>query len=106
MGDENFKRFDYHTKLFFLDILHERIKDINQTIYLNLRDTLELSKYEDSEILYSWILLSLKLREKEIIPILDDFLSIHGRYDFLINLYKEYYNMDKYFALRCFNSNK
>ncbi len=103
---EEYESFDYQTKLFFLNTLHERIIEINQSIYNNLKNMLENSNSQNAEILYSWIMLSLKLRQKDVIPLVDSFLSVHGRYDFLINLYREYYILDKFSAMKSFNSFK
>jgi hypothetical protein len=103
---EEYESFEYLTKLFFFTTLHERINEINPSIYNNLRNMLDNSNSQNAEILHSWIMLSLKLRRKDIIPLVDSFLSMHGRYDFLINLYKEYYILDKFSAMKSFNSFK
>ena len=86
--------------------MHERINEIDDEIYKCLRDQLRLFENQNSQVLHSWFLFALKLKKSDIIPFLEDFLSENGAINFIVDLYKEYFIMDKISAINCFNANR
>ena len=103
---EKLNTWNYNTKLLFLDILLERSKEIDNEIYISLRDLLKLYENQNTQVLHSWFLLALKLNKSDVIPFLDEFLFENGAFDYLVDLYKEYFIMDKISALKSFDSNR
>lgn len=84
----------------------ERIKEIDNEVYTNIRDSLKLYQNQNSQILHSWFTLALKLKKTDVLPHIELFLSKTGKLDDILDLYKEYYLINKFEALRIFQKNK
>ena len=84
------KKFkDWHTnvKLAFLNYLLENKDKINDTIYNNIKNKLNLAEEYNAEIKYMWYLLALDKKKEEEIPNIKKFLETHGRLKYIRPVY-------------------
>ena len=84
---KKFKEWHTNTKLAFLNYLIENKVKINDTIYNNIKNKLNLAEEYNSEIKYMWYLIALDKKKEEEIPNIKKFLETHGRLKYIRPLY-------------------
>ena len=101
-----FKAWNTNVKLVFLNLISDKGKDVTKELYKFLRDTLKMHGNYNSEIKNLWYQLSLNLKQEDVIPFVEDFLSQIGRMKYIRPIYKAYGLLNKKLAYACFEKNK
>lgn len=103
---KTFDSWHTNTKLIFLNNLVDRVNEISDEVYNNLRDSLQLYTKENAEVLNLWIQVALLKKKNDIIQYAQDFLSKNGRMKYIRPIYAAFYIFNKDEALKTFNANK
>lgn len=86
--------------------MSERKNDLNEKLYVFLRDNLNLHSGYNSEVKNLWYQLALNTKHNDVISYVEDFLGKIGRMKYIRPIYKAYGLLDKKAALACFEKNK
>ena len=103
---KTFDAWHTNTKLIFLNNLLDRISEVSDDVYNNLRDSLQLYTKQNAEVLNLWIQVALLKKKDDIIQYAQDFLSKNGRMKYIRPIYVAFYIFNKDVALKTFNLNK
>ncbi len=105
-GFENtFKQWNSKQKELFLGKLLQNTDKIDQNLVNYISEKLTVMS-NNMEVQFLWLSIELALKDKTIIPLLDEFLVSIGRMKFIRPLYNSLYQMDKDYALKSFEKNK
>jgi leukotriene-A4 hydrolase len=103
---KTFDSWHTNTKLIFLNNLLDRINEVSDEVYNNLRDSLQLYTKQNAEVLNLWIQVALLRKRTDIIQYAQDFLSKNGRMKYIRPIYVAFYIFNKDEAKKTFNANK
>ena len=101
-----FKQWHTNVKLVFLNYLYENISRINDTVYNNLRDVLQLHGGYNAETKYVWYQIALATKHEDCVTYVKEFLLTHGRMKYMRPVYFEWYRFQKEEANKFFNEHK
>lgn len=101
-----FKSWHTNQKIVFFDFLLKNISKINEDVYVNLRDILELHNNYNSEVRNLWNLICLKTKHSDCVDYLKQFLQAYGRMKYIKPLYFEWYKFQPEQAGKFFEENK
>ncbi len=101
---EVFNSFHTTVKLLFLYSLFE--KEISETIYNNLKDTLNLNSNLNDELASLWYQIALKNKMTDVIPFVENYLSRVGRMRYLRPNYRLLFKLNRESAVKTFETNR
>lgn len=101
-----FKAWNTNVKLVFLNLIIDRINDLNDSLYKFLRDNLGLHSGYNSEVKNLWYQLALSTKHTDVIPFVEEFLGKIGRMKYIRPIYKAYALLNKKAAVACFEKNR
>jgi leukotriene-A4 hydrolase len=101
-----FKQWHTNVKLVCLNYLKGNNEKMNDDIYYNMRDTLQLHDGYNVEVSYVWYQIALKMKKDDVLEHVRKFLLSNGRMKYIIPVYLCYYHFRKEEALDLFDKNK
>eukprot|EP01120_Amphizonella_sp_Union-15-10_P007859 TRINITY_DN270_c0_g1_i1.p1 TRINITY_DN270_c0_g1~~TRINITY_DN270_c0_g1_i1.p1 ORF type:complete len:617 (-),score=117.27 TRINITY_DN270_c0_g1_i1:104-1954(-) len=105
VSPDDLNSFQAKQKMYFLDNLTAGAPLKPETLQ-KLDSNYSLSSSKNVEILFRWIMLSLKSQDKSIFPLVSNFLSKHGRGLYVRPMYKLLNEVDHTFASNLYKENR
>lgn len=104
---EKFKSWHTNVKLVFLAYLDSKVDCIDEKVYTNLRDVLNLhDECHNAEVKHVWYPIALKTKHDDVIPLVKKFLLSQGRMKYIRPVYYAWYPFQKEECLDFFDKNK
>jgi len=103
---QEFKSWHTNVKLVFLNYINKNINRVTNSIYVNIRDKLNLHSGNNVEISYVWYEICMELKKDDVLENVKKFLLCNGRMKYIKPLYFKFYSHNRDEAIKFFKENK